>query len=70
MAARGHWEGRSCRWWVLGVPFGLPRIDEAMTDALEQADGLLLRDLVITSAHSVWLLFGRHCYVVQGEVLG
>jgi hypothetical protein len=70
MVARGRWTGRSCRWWVLGVPFGLPRIDEAMTDALKRADGLLLGDLVITSVHSVWLLFGSHCYVVEGEVLG
>ena len=31
--------GYSCRWWVLGVTFGVPRIEEAVADALANKIG-------------------------------
>jgi hypothetical protein len=65
----GRHAGRSCRWWVLGVPLGLPRIEDAMTMALARGRGRLLRDVVITSDHPVYLLFGRNCYTVTGDVI-
>jgi hypothetical protein len=68
-ASRGRWEGRSCRWWVAGVPFGLPRIEEAMGDALARARGRAMRDLTVTSTHTFYGVAGQHCYVVKGEVV-
>jgi hypothetical protein len=65
--ALGPVEGRVCRLWVLGVPFGLPRIDEAARTALaERAGGRVLRDVLVTSEHPVWGPIGRHCYLVEG----
>jgi hypothetical protein len=37
----GSVTGRSCRWWALGVPLGLPRIEEAVHDALDQHGGTM-----------------------------
>ena len=67
--SRGWREGESCRFWLLGVPFGLPQVDEAMADALAPVDGILLRDVTVFSVHPVYGLFGWHCYRVRGEVL-
>jgi hypothetical protein len=64
--ALGPAEGRVCRLWVLGVPFGLPRIDDAARVALAQRGGRVLRDVRVASVHPVWGLVGRHCYLVQG----
>ena len=58
--------GRSCRWWVLGVPLGLPAIDAALADALRQARAPALVDAVVTSVHPTYGPVGRHCYVVEG----
>lgn len=64
--AAGAAEGRDCRWWVLGVPLGLPRIDAALAAALAAADARVLRDVVVTSEHPAWGPVGRHCYGVRG----
>ena len=64
----GHRVGRSCRWQVLGAPLGLPQIDEAMSAAMAPVGGRLMRDVVVTSDHSFWVLLGQNCYTVQGEV--
>jgi hypothetical protein len=67
---RGRFTGRSCRWWLLGVPFGLPRMEEAMADALAQGGGTSLRNLTITSEHPTYGPVGRNCYAVKGDVVG
>ena len=67
---RGLHEGRSCRWWFLGVPFGLPQLDEAVAAAVQPVGGTVLRNLTVSSDHTVYVLFGQHCYTVRGEVLG
>ena len=67
--SRGRHVGRACRWWVLGVPLGLPQIEEAMNDALARGHGRLLRDVTISSDHDVYLLLGRNCYTVAGELI-
>ena len=54
---------------VLGVPFGLPRIEDAMNEALARGQGFFLRDVTISSDHPVYLLVGQHCYTVSGEVI-
>ena len=64
----GHHAGHVCRWWVFGIPFGLPTFEEAVNAATTPAGGRLMRDVVVTSDHSVYVLFGQHCYSVQGEV--
>jgi hypothetical protein len=64
--AAGPAEGRDCRWWVLGVPFGLPRIDAALAAALAETRARVLRDVEVTSEHPTWGLAGRHCYGVRG----
>ena len=67
-AAAGVGEGRDCRWWILGVPLGLPRIDAAADAALAEQDGLELRDVAVISAHPAWGPVGQHCYEVRGTV--
>ena len=64
--ALGPVEGRVCRLWVLGIPFGLPRIDDATHTALAERGGSVLRDVLVTSEHPVWGPVGRHCYHVEG----
>jgi hypothetical protein len=66
---QGPGEGRSCRWWLAGVPFGLPQIDEAVRDALGTR-GRALQDVTVSSDHPFYVVFGRHCYTVKGEILG
>jgi hypothetical protein len=70
LAPLGPGRGTSCRWWVLGVPLGLPQLDEAVRAAVAMRGGVLLRDAHVFSVHPVWLFVGRHCYTVEGEVLG
>jgi hypothetical protein len=60
--------GRSCRWWILGLTFGLPRIDEALADALAGTGARRLRHVELTSVHPVYGPLGRHCYTVAGDV--
>ena len=59
--------GYSCRWWVLGVTFGVPRIEEAVADALANSKGAsVLLDAELVGAHPVYGLIGRHCYEITG----
>jgi hypothetical protein len=58
--------GRSCRGWVLGLTLGLPRMEDALTDALARAGSAWLRDVTLDSVHPVYGPIGRHCYVVTG----
>jgi len=64
--ALGPAEGRDCRWWVLGIPLGLPRIDTAVERALAAHGARTLRDVLVTSEHPAWGPVGKHCYGVRG----
>jgi hypothetical protein len=66
--SRGWREGESCRFWLLGVPFGLPQVDEAMNEALRPVNGAFMEHVNVRSVHAVYVLFGWHCYRVRGEV--
>jgi hypothetical protein len=55
---------------VMGVPFGLPRIEDAMADALAQGQGTAMRNFVVVSEHPFYGPVGRNCYAVKGEVVG
>jgi len=68
--SRGWRDGHSCRFWLVWIPFGLPQVDEAIDAALAPVGGILIRNVTVTSAHSVYVLFGWHCYRVHGEVFG
>jgi hypothetical protein len=62
--------GESCRWWILGVTLGLPRIEEAVDDALAHAGTTgMLRDVDLVSFHPFYGWGGKHCYVVEGTVV-
>ena len=57
--------GETCRWWVLGVTLGLPRIEDAVADALEHAGtNGVVRDVDLVSVHPVYGPAGRHCYLI------
>ena len=59
--------GYSCRWWVLGVSFGVPRIEEAVADALANSAGAsVLLDADLVGSHPVYGPIGRHCYEITG----
>ena len=66
--SRGVRDGESCRFWLFGVPFGLPHIDEAMDNALRPVHGVFMLDTTVFSVHPVYVLYGWHCYHVRGEV--
>lgn len=68
--SRGWREGHSCRFWLLGAPFGLPQVDEAMNEALRPVHGAFLRHVTVFSEHPVYIFFGWHCYRVRGEAFG
>ena len=68
--SRGWREGESCRFWLLGIPFGLPQVDEATENALSPVHGILMQDVTVLSVHPTYGLFGWHCYRVRGEALG
>lgn len=68
--SRGWREGASCRFWILGVPFGLPKIEEAMDAALRPVGGAYLRSATLYSAHPTYVVYGWHCYLVHGEAYG
>ena len=70
LISRGWGEGTSCRFWLLGVPFGLPQVDEAIDNAMAPKHGAVMRAVTVDSVHPVYGLFGWHCYRVRGEVLG
>src|SRR5439155_18500845 len=37
--SRGWRDGHSCRFWLVGLPFGLPQVDEAIDEALAPVGG-------------------------------
>jgi hypothetical protein len=66
---RAPGRGRSCRWWVLGVPLGLPRIEEALEAAFNGQPALGMREATVRSEHPVYGLLGEHCYSITGMVV-
>ena len=59
--------GHSCRWWIVGIPLGLPRLEDAIADALTPTDATALRNAELRSVHPIYGPIGRHCYVVAGR---
>ena len=65
-AATAPVTGTSCRWWIAGVHFGVPHMEEALADALARAGTAYLRDADLVSIHPVYGPVGRHCYELTG----
>jgi hypothetical protein len=59
--------GETCHWWVLGVLFGLPHVEDAVDDALARAGTDVLWDAELLSVHPVYGPVGRHCYAISGS---
>lgn len=58
--------GETCHWWVLLAPLGLPRIEDALDDALVRAGTDVLWDAELLSVHPFYGPLGRHCYAITG----
>ena len=62
-------KGEDCRIALLGIPFGLPNLKEAVDKALEAGNGNVMVDEV-TENKVTWFLIGhQECIVVEGTVL-
>jgi hypothetical protein len=59
--------GETCHWWVLGILFGLPHVEDAVDDALARAGTDVLWDAELVSVHPVYGPVGRHCYSITGS---
>jgi hypothetical protein len=57
--------GISCRWWIAGIPLGLPQMEEALAASLARGTRFL-RDAELVSSHPTYGPVGRHCYVLTG----
>jgi hypothetical protein len=65
--ARIH--GETCHWWIFGITFGIPRVEDAVADALARAGTTgVLRDVELVSVHPVYGPLGKHCYVIAGTL--
>ena len=62
-------KGEDCRFFLLGIPFGLPNLKDAVDKALEAGGGNIMVDQV-TEIKQTWLVIGhQECIVVEGTVL-
>jgi len=62
-------KGEDCKFSLLGIPFGLPNLEEAVDRALEAGGGNIMVDQV-TEIKQTWLVIGhQECIVVEGTVL-
>lgn len=63
-----HVTGRSKRFILFVLPLGIPRLQEAMDDALARADGDVLTDVSIRRT-AWWFLVGEVGWEVTGNVV-
>ena len=63
-----HVVGRSCVRVITAVPVGMPKIDEAIEDALRRTDRQVLTDVVIGyEIFDIPFIYGIACYVAEGD---
>jgi hypothetical protein len=60
-------EGESSKFIFLFIPFGLPKLEEAVDDALDKGDGDILLDAVVYDK-SWWFLIGQNTITIKGSV--
>jgi hypothetical protein len=59
--------GKDTRFVFLFIPFGMPQLENAVDDALEQGGGDLMLDAVVT-VRKWWFLVGQNTIEVEGAV--
>ena len=63
-----HVVGRSCTHIVAVVPFRIPSFGEALEDALRQAGGTVLSNVVVRyEVFDLPFIYGIACYAVEGD---
>ena len=60
--------GEDKKFWLLFIPFGVPKIETAVNDALSKGDGDLLIDASL-DLNSWWFLIGSSGYEIRGTVV-
>ena len=60
-------EGKSSKFIFIFIPFGMPKLEEAVDDALDKGDGDILLDAVIYDK-SWWFIFGQNTITIKGSV--
>ena len=68
LPSRRRVEGRSTKFVFLFIPFGIPRLEEAIDDALDRGQGDVMTDISIHST-GWWFLVGQTGIVVKGDVI-
>lgn len=62
-------EGKTSKWVVLFIPLGLPHLEDAVDDALDNGKGDLLLDGVVYGGGWSALLVGQNTIKVKGSVV-
>lgn len=68
--SKGRFEGRSCQRvvFVFPIDFDRPNPDDAVDNALEEADAQLLLDAVLEyESFYIPLIYGRTCFFAEGN---
>lgn len=60
--------GEDKKFWFLFIPFGIPRIEPAVNDALAKGNGDLMIDASLDSV-GWWFLIGEIGYEIKGTVV-
>jgi len=61
--------GKDEKFVFLGIPLGLPHLEEAVDDALEKGNGDILIDSVLYTKHwDIWII-GQNILEVKGTVV-
>jgi len=64
-----RYRGSDCVVAILGIPFGIPNLKDAVDDALEQGKGNLMVDEVTYDKFVYFILGSVRCIEVEGTVL-
>lgn len=61
-------EGRSSVWIILFFPLGVPNLQSAIDDALDQGGGDLMTDVALYR-EEWWFLVGQSAIIAEGDVI-
>ena len=62
-------KGEDCKFSLLGIPFGLPNLEEAVDRALEAGGGNIMVDQVTEFKETWFVVATQECIVVEGTIL-
>lgn len=64
----GHTEGKDCAYTILFIPTGMPNIEDAVDDALQNyPEGNVLLNGVLYYEYISLPFFSRYCYRIEGQ---